>query len=496
MSAHTGDNPPSAAAGALIAIDAGQPLRITWPLDIGPENGGAQPDGTRVCLRARQGVNELQNPEQGTALYAFQTPSDGQYNSWFRVRWLDDGVGHIMCNNSWFAAFDDQPPAVIGNETNQLDWFWQQGPTLTLNAGLHWLRVELREDGTFMDKVVIVPAEEKADSARLDEAPVMVPRGLAGSRPAATPDAPVNDVEIYALPAAALHIGAGHVNQITVCATYQAPTGPGFEGGIEILCATAPGLTVSATDDRLACSLEVPFARRVITLNFPDDTPRRDHYATVLIRAADGNVVFRHRIRFIKGYAWAFLGPFPDQTEGSKKIYRYTGAIGGLERPCDADPARIAARAEPEALGLPSLQPATPGKPGAWRIVSDGSCYDWTGAVDLSRVYGKSGPGFAYAVTWLNAETVLNHRSFTVQLDDSGWVWVNGHRVITLPVDLPREAQRLWTSAPLKKGANAVVVKITQNQRYWGFRFDVVDWHWQGRRGDVVTGLGTDAWPK
>jgi hypothetical protein len=40
------------------------------------------------------------------------------------------------------------------------------------------------------------------------------------------------------------------------------------------------------------------------------------------------------------------------------------------------------------------------------------------------------------------------------------------------------------------------VVKLTQNRMHWGFRFDVIDWHWQGRRGDVVTGVGPEAWPR
>ena len=43
---------------------------------------------------------------------------------------------------------------------------------------------------------------------------------------------------------------------------------------------------------------------------------------------------------------------------------------------------------------------------------------------------------------------------------------------------------------------NPVVVKLTQNAGYWGFRFDVVDWHWQGRRGDVITGAEAATWPK
>ena len=67
--------------------------------------------------------------------------------------------------------------------------------------------------------------------------------------------------------------------------------------------------------------------------------------------------------------------------------------------------------------------------------------------------------------------------------------------VAAVPVRLPKEANRLWTSAPLRRGLNPVVVKIAQGSGYWGFRLSVVDWHWQGRRGDVIYGAEPRAWP-
>ena len=70
-----------------------------------------------------------------------------------------------------------------------------------------------------------------------------------------------------------------------------------------------------------------------------------------------------------------------------------------------------------------------------------------------------------------------------------------GRFVTVLPVDLPREANRLWSSAHLETGISPVVVKLTQDRHYWGFRLDVVDWHWQGRRGDVITGAEAAEWP-
>ena len=63
------------------------------------------------------------------------------------------------------------------------------------------------------------------------------------------------------------------------------------------------------------------------------------------------------------------------------------------------------------------------GKPAAWRLVSDGSCYDDFGTVDLRKVFGPEHNVYAYAVTWLVAEAPpsgnsLRHRSFSFQSDD------------------------------------------------------------------------------
>ena len=130
-----------------------------------------------------------------------------------------------------------------------------------------------------------------------------------------------------------------------------------------------------------------------------------------------------------------------------------------------------------------------------WKLVEDGSCYDELGAVDMFKVFGRTQNAFAYAVTWIRAETRLHHRSFVFQADDTASLWIGGRPVASMPATLPKEANRLWSSAALRPGLNPVVIRIAQGSRYWGFRFAVVDWHWQGRRGDVIRGADPSEWP-
>ena len=476
-----------------VALDMTRPIRITWPLDIGPEPF-AEKSQEHVCLRARQGVNEIQTPGMGKALYAFRVREAGEYRAWFHVRWIDDGLGHIQCNDSWFGGFDDRPAAVIGNRGKDSRWHWEAGPTGHLEEGVHWLRVELREDGALMDRAAIVSADVQGEAARLDAVVMLTPGGFEGVTPPLHGQWPVQPVEICALPTGSLAIGKGHVNEITVCASYQGTGGGAFHGTVEVCCPTAPGVVVNGTR-QIECGPEAPFTRNLLTLQLPDRAARRLHKTTVTVQDEGGTTVFRDEIRFAKGYAWAFLGPFRDSSNRSRQVYRYTGSLDSLKQACDSDPRRIALLLSAEQLALAKLPLSAGEEAVQWRTVADGSCYDWTGAVDLQEVYDVNGRAFAYAVTWLNAEVNLNHRSFTFQVDDAGWLWVNGHTLVIMPFDLPREANRLWVSAGLKRGPNPVVVKLTQNQRYWGFRFGVVDWHWQGRRGDVVTGVEPDKWP-
>ncbi len=473
------------------SIDAAMPLRISWPLDVGPDDDA----GARICLRARQGANEIQLPGTGKALYPFSIRRPGQYRAWCRVRWVDDGVGSVECNNSWFVAFDNRPAEVVGNAGKRDDWHWEKGPAAQLDAGEHWLRVELREDGVRMDRIAIVPDGTAPEPDRLDQAKPLPFGGCLDERPPLDPQQAVENVDCWALPTGSLVIGAGHVNEVTLGASYHGCQAADFSGRIVVRCPTAPGLVVDG-DPVLNLDGNERRVRRTLRLKFPASAPRRVHRVNVAVLDMNGACVFAQELRFVKAYAWAFMGPFADVARGRDRRLVRAPAIDRLRQACDAAPRRLAMMQSAEALGLAALPMAANGAKLEWRVVANGACYDWTGCVDLRKVYGPTPPAFAYAATWIRAETNLHHRSFIFQCDDSGWLWMNGRVVASMPMDLPREAQRVWTSAILRKGLNPVVVKLTQHERYWAFRFDVVDWHYQGRRGDVITGVELEQWPR
>jgi len=484
------------------AIDASKPLRISWPFDVGPGRGRNRdrPLG-RTCLRGRQGANEIQRPGEGKALYGFRVPSAGRYVSFMRVRWLDDGVGSVDCNNSFFACVDDGAPAVIGNKNESTRWHWESGPGVQLDAGVHFFRIELREDGVFCDRIVIMRTGAAVERSRFEALPIVEQAGFAGARPPHDPGRPIRDVEIAALRTRSVVVGEGHANAVTVIASYQG-SGRGFGGRVVAECDTARGVSLVPSDAeggaRIACSPEKPYKVSRFTFAFPPGAPMRVHYVKLGVVTDEGECIFREVLPFLKPPEWAFLGPFRDATHG------YAGASLGGGGPGQAMARALSRRASREALAreaarvLPEARRVSPfqGQPAAWKVVADGSCYDELGAVDMFKVYGRTQNAFAYAVTWVRAETWLHHRSFTFSADDTACLWMGGRPVAVVPAPLPREANRLWSSARLEPDANPVVVKIAQGGRYWGFRLDVVDWHWQGRRGDVIYGVPAGEWPK
>jgi hypothetical protein len=500
------DDPPSAPPAEAVApgrepatveppfaIDLAQPLRITWPLDVGPDISPDRADG-RLCLRARQGANEFLTKGSGDALYAFRLAAPARCRLWLRARYCNDGVGDVECNNTFLVSFDEGGRTLVGNDSTRSSWRWRRGPVAELGPGLHWLRIELREDGPIADRAVLAAADASPGQGELDAVEPADLGGFAGQREPGEPQRPIGEVECFALPTASLAIGTGHTNEVTVCVSWQGREGKGFEGDIAVHCATAPGLAAKG-HRHVTCGPTARFARHAIELVFPPDAPRRTHKVAVSVVDLKGQVVFREELSFLKGYAWAFLGPFRDAATASGRPGPRTKPLVDPALPCDRSPLLLANRADPAKLGLAGHPLASDQAPLQWKLVADGSCYDWTGAVDLRKVYGPVRGALAYAVTWIGSSHSISRRILSFQADDAGWLWVNGCRLVELPMDLPREANRLWTSGPLRRGPNPVVVKLTQDRFYWGFRFDVVDWHWHGRRRYVIAGMEPDAWP-
>lgn len=470
---------PTPESGTAFAIDVTKPVRFSFPLDIGKDTFSPNGDG-RLCLRARQGANEVVTEGKGNALYFFSVPDTAQYWLYFSVRWIWDSEGDILCNNSWFARIDDGNPIVIGNNDSQRVWHWEAIQPVQLKQGAHWLLMELREDGVLMDKVVVSPRQMKL--TELDSVSNFGFSTFENLRPAHCPQLPVAPVEFSAFLPESLVIGKGHNNEVGL--NISLPAKNGFYGKVAFICQSATGLTVEGAT-KLAIPKDQNHHIERFKLVFPQNCQMRDHFVNLKVTSDDDEPVYSTDFTFTKPFEWAFLGPLK-LSMGRRDINVDT--IGTPRTQYDDRPLNAAKLVTAEQAGIKSDMFINQiGRD--WAIIRDGSCCDWTGAVDLKLVYGPTNNAYCYATTWISAETHLDHRSFMFSADDGAWLWMNGKKIVELPVSLPKEANRLWTSAKLNRGENPIVIKLVQYARYWGFSLSVVNWHWQGRRGDTITGV-------
>jgi CubicO group peptidase (beta-lactamase class C family) len=158
--------------------------------------------------------------------------------------------------------------------------------------------------------------------------------------------------------------------------------------------------------------------------------------------------------------SWIIFGPFPNPMEGDARLgldRDSLAALGGEARfvPPDAQPVPSGSDAGAKATATPVHAP--------------------TGEVDFEKVLGALDHSVAYAFSWLISERDQDVR-FYLGSDDGAKVWVNGEpafRVATPGRPLVRAQDRFV--ARLKKGKNAILVKVEDNIGGWAFVLEAFD---------------------
>jgi hypothetical protein len=98
--------------------------------------------------RGEKGGTVLNN---GYATYKVNIPKDGDYRLNARVFWKNGDC------NSFFYAWDDGKPALLGNDDVFGRWHWIQTESKRLKAGRHTLVIRNREEGSILDCMTVTP---------------------------------------------------------------------------------------------------------------------------------------------------------------------------------------------------------------------------------------------------------------------------------------------------------------------------------------------------
>ena len=77
----------------------------------------------------------------GSATWTLNLLREGEFVLWAEVKWLDQK------GNSFHLSVDGASETVLGNVGDVGPWTWVRGPTLSLSAGEHRIRVRTREEG-------------------------------------------------------------------------------------------------------------------------------------------------------------------------------------------------------------------------------------------------------------------------------------------------------------------------------------------------------------
>jgi hypothetical protein len=115
-------------------------------------------------------IPALSGKDPGSFDMSFELPQGGKYAVWLRAFW-EDG-----CGNSVRMGLNEQTPVRVTDNTYGA-WHWVQArfsrtsPAVSLEPGVHRLRLWNREDGIRMDQVLLAPWDD-------DEFMRYIPQGI------------------------------------------------------------------------------------------------------------------------------------------------------------------------------------------------------------------------------------------------------------------------------------------------------------------------------
>ncbi len=128
-----------------IATSTNAPMEIRDKLEKGAAGG--------AFLEIAQGKGYPPKMTSGMASFTFTVESEGDYYLWCRSWWLDE------CGNSFLINIDEAKPFIFGEDSTFKTWHWVKAPArlkqLTLTKGKHVLTFRNREDGVYLNQILL-----------------------------------------------------------------------------------------------------------------------------------------------------------------------------------------------------------------------------------------------------------------------------------------------------------------------------------------------------
>jgi hypothetical protein len=152
---------PGVMAGETVCFDAITAEKIEAPMEISAASNApaefrdklGKEVSTGKFLMIAQGKGCPPTMTAGMASFTFTVETDGDYYLWCRTWWLDE------CSNSFLINIDDAKPFIFGEDSTFKTWHWVKAPLrlkqLTLTKGKHTLTFRNREDGVYLNQILL-----------------------------------------------------------------------------------------------------------------------------------------------------------------------------------------------------------------------------------------------------------------------------------------------------------------------------------------------------
>jgi len=107
--------------------------------------------------------------------------------------------------------------------------------------------------------------------------------------------------------------------------------------------------------------------------------------------------------------------------------------------------------------------------------------------IDLVELLGQHEEVVAYAKTFVYSPR-KQHVQFKIGSDDGIAVWLNGEQLLNVDAERRYALEQERVKATLQRGANRILLKITQRKGQWGFIFRITD-----EKGESLQNLLVDS---
>jgi len=434
----------------MLCFEAEHANKVTAPIEIWED--GACGAGTCIGIREGAGAEQAYVKEKGRAVYGIRVPKAGRYSLWLRVRWQD------VCSNSILLGLDGRPKMTI-TDGRLGAWHWARGPSMRMKAGSHILTLTNREDGVWVDQII------------LSSKPIPMPRGPQQSTYVPGQDGPAKAcpplaVSFTCLARAArpkpLHsdLLTHRVSAPSVLAEPRLSVVmiPGRETKFDVWLRRNVQRALSGT-----VQIDPPTGVEVAPSAVakwglgPSDTLRRVRFGLrataalpigerpLRVRITHQGTVIPKLATIVRPFEWLIAGPYP------------FGEDLSISHAIEAEASILAA-----ARGESTARAAT------WKAVSLDGAYTEFGLLDLRRIFGETQRAAIYALTTIDADRAGEADLF-LSVDDHCIAWLNGVEVGRVETSLPATINCTWARVKVRKGGNRLLVKLSQKRGYWEF---------------------------